>query len=89
MYDYKNKKSYEKIKYLDDEIIDKCGKIPIIIVGNKIDVNKRKVNLDDVAFPFGEDRPYCEISVKEFQNITSPLLLLIRKLLNRDDVDFA
>ena len=68
--------------------IERCVEnIPFIVCGNKTDREDREVALDEDAEQDGIE--FCAISVANGQNLEKPLLLLARKLLEDEDIEFA
>ena len=60
--------------------------IPFVIVGNKIDSRDASVRVDESE---REGIHFCSMSVASGQNIRKPLLLLARKLLENDELEFV
>lgn len=59
------------------------GKIPMVLCGNKIDLeNERQVKPKDILFNRKKSIPYCEISVKTWQNCDAPFLYILQLLVN-------
>jgi GTPase SAR1 family protein len=73
------------------EIINGCGNIPTVMVGNKIDLpdEKRKLKVDKVLYHRKIGTPFYTISVKKMINLEKPLLYLISQLIGRNDVRFV
>jgi GTP-binding nuclear protein Ran len=59
-----------------------CPNIPIVLVGNKIDVRDRKVPAKRVTFHKKNNMRYFEISAKSNYHFEMPFLSLARALLN-------
>ena len=66
MYDVTSRISYNNINFWKLKVEKLCGNIPIIIVGNKIDITSRKIM----------DNNTINISVKKQQNIQSLFTLI-------------
>jgi small GTP-binding protein len=79
LFDITNRASYEEAKSLVIKIHQNVNNIPIILIGNKIDLNHlREVNHDE-AFKFAEEErliSYVEASIKDDINILESLELL-------------
>lgn len=59
------------------------GKIPMVLCGNKVDLEKeRQVKPKDILFNRKKSIPYCEISVKTWQNCDAPFLYILQLLEN-------
>lgn len=66
-----------------------CSDVPIVLCGNKNDVEERKVEPAAVRFPRKIRLQYYDISAKSNYNIEKPFLWLARKLLDKPDLDFV
>merc|ERR1711862_65919 len=62
------------------DLVRVCENIPIVLVGNKIDVKERKVNARMITFHRKKNLQYYEISAKSNYNFEKPFLYLARKL---------
>ncbi|MCE7742620.1 MAG: GTP-binding protein [Candidatus Heimdallarchaeota archaeon] len=80
IYDITNRESFDKLKYWKDLLNESVGEIPIVIVGNKTDLEeKRKVAIEEgekLASDF--ETEYFEVSAKEDNN----LYPVFRKIVN-------
>lgn len=97
-FDISDRESYEKVKYWINEVRKYVDGIPIILIGNKVDL-ERKVTYED-AFQFANQKKlaaYIETSTKDDVNISVTFSLLndiiynfIRSgesVFNTDDLD--
>uniref|UniRef100_A0A7S3RUH5 GTP-binding nuclear protein n=1 Tax=Emiliania huxleyi TaxID=2903 RepID=A0A7S3RUH5_EMIHU len=57
-----------------------CDNIPIVLVGNKVDVKERKVKAKQITFHRKKNLQYYDISAKSNYNFEKPFLWLARKL---------
>ena len=57
-----------------------CENIPIVLVGNKVDVKERKVKAKQITFHRKKNLQYYDISAKSHYNFEKPFLWLARKL---------
>ena len=70
LFDVNNKKSFENIKYLINEIRENTEKIIIYIIGNKIDLDKRQITKNEcLNFANKYDVKYVEVSCKTGLNV--------------------
>ena len=71
IFDITNKKSFERLDYWRNLLIESVGEIPFIIIGNKTDLEEnREVQSNEVeklASDFNTD--YFEVSAKEDKNL--------------------
>ncbi len=72
---------YEKIKEVYEGNEYKEYKIPIVLCGNKVDVENRVVKLKQINFHRDKDIEYYDISGKSLYNIDKPFISLISKML--------
>merc|ERR1712170_76595 len=64
-----------------------CESIPIVLVGNKVDVKERKVKVKQINFPRKHAIQYYDISAKSNYQFEKPFIWLLKKLTG--DVDLA
>ena len=57
-----------------------CENIPIVLVGNKVDVKERKVKAKQITFHRKKNLQYYDISARSNYNFEKPFLWLARKL---------
>jgi small GTP-binding protein len=84
VFDVNNTESYNHIQNWVGKLHKNCNNdfnVPIIIVGNKTDVNKRTITKEKASnYAFQNDFLYVETSAKESQNIPDFLHLLSEKI---------
>lgn len=84
MFDFTNKKSYEKLESLFQSLIRTVypASIPVVVCGNKQDckATDREIKEQDVRFPERHQLSFFNISVKTNFNTTKPIVYLLRKL---------
>ena len=75
VYDITNHESFESLKFWIESIKNNLGndlKIPIIIIGNKIDLEEREVKTEEAeSFCKNQNIPYFETSAKTGENIVN------------------
>lgn len=57
-----------------------CPNIPMVLVGNKVDVKNRQVKPKQITFHRKKNLQYIEVSAKSNYNFEKPFLYLARKL---------
>ena len=62
------------------ELTRVCENIPIVLVGNKVDVADRKVKARQILFPRKHGIQYYDISAKSNYQFEKPFLWLLKKL---------
>jgi hypothetical protein len=80
MFDVTSRVSYKNVSDWHKDIVRVCGDIPIVLVGNKVDVKDRKVKAKAIAFHREENLTYYDISSKSNYNFEKPFLFLARAL---------
>ena len=80
MFDVTSRQTYKNIPTWHRDIIRVCENIPIVLCGNKVDVNDRKVKPKHITFHRKKNLQYYDISAKSNYNFEKPFLWLARKL---------
>lgn len=62
------------------DLVRVCEQVPIVLVGNKVDVKERKVKAKTITFHRKKNLQYYDISAKSNYNFEKPFLWLARKL---------
>ena len=87
VYDVTNQESFENLKNWIQSIKDNMGndfleRIPIVIIGNKIDSEEREIKTEDgEAFCKQQNCPFFETSAKTGENIDSTIRFLVKKVI--------
>lgn len=81
MFDVTSKMTYKDVDKWYRDLIRVCENIPIVLVGNKVDVKDRKVDAEMVCCHRKYNMQYFEVSVKNRFQIEKPFLCLCRKML--------
>ena len=96
MFDITNKESYQNIKTWNNLIKEECGhKLPIIIVGNKTDLEEdRFIIKEDAKAHFKKQKlKYVETSCKEGKNIKKAIIRICKIIIDsqkeRKDFSFS
>eukprot|EP00759_Apiculatamorpha_spiralis_P023048 PhF_6_TR26971/c0_g1_i1/m.39343/K07936/RAN; GTP-binding nuclear protein Ran len=92
MFDVTSQESFESVPFWHDMIRNVCGNdIPLVLIGNKVDVPSRTVRSMDIIFQLKSDalmQYYC-VSAKSNYNFEKPFLWLIQKLANDSSLMFV
>jgi len=89
MFDVTSRTTYKHVPNWHRDLVRVCDNIPIVLVGNKVDIKDRKVKARQVVFHRKRNLPYYDISAKSNYNYEKPFLWLSRKLVGREDLVFA
>lgn len=80
MFDVCSRITYKSVNNWYKSLTRVCEGIPIVIVGNKVDVPDRKVKARQILFPRKHGIQYYDISAKSNYQFEKPFLWLLRKL---------
>jgi len=89
MFDVTARTTYKNVPNWHRDLVRVCEQIPIVLVGNKVDIKDRKVKARQVVFHRKRNLPYYDISAKSNYNYEKPFLWIARKLAGRDDLIFV
>ncbi|KJZ69471.1 GTP-binding nuclear protein GSP2 [Hirsutella minnesotensis 3608] len=89
MFDVTSRITYKNVPNWHRDLVRVCESIPIVLCGNKVDVNERKVKAKTITFHRKKNLPYYDISAKSNYNFEKPFLWLSRKLLGRPQLEFV
>merc|ERR1711879_1017655 len=65
------------------------GNIPIVLVGNKVDVKDRQVKAKNIQFHRKRNLQYYDLSARSNYNFEKPFLWLARRLTNQGNLQFV
>jgi hypothetical protein len=80
MFDVTSRITYKNVPNWHRDLVRVCEAIPIVLVGNKVDVKERKVKAKQITFHRKKNLQYYDISAKSNYNFEKPFLWLARKL---------
>ena len=80
MFDVCSRVTYKNVTKWYKELTRVCEGIPIVLVGNKVDVADRKVKARQILFPRKHGIQYYDISAKSNYQFEKPFLWLLKKL---------
>lgn len=80
MFDVTARITYKNVPNWHKDLTRVCEGIPIVLVGNKVDVQDRKVKPKMIQFHRKKNLQYYDISAKSNYNFEKPFLWLARKL---------
>jgi len=89
MYDVSSRLSYKNTQVWYNKFIGTVveNRTPIILIGNKVDIDKRKVDINEVVANIKEVT--FEVSAKDEINCRTPFLYLIQKLMKDPSINFV
>ena len=80
MFDVCSRITYKNVPKWYKDVIRVCDNIPIVLVGNKVDVKDRKVKAKQITFHRKKGLQYYDVSAKSNYHFEKPFLWLLRKL---------
>ena len=80
MFDVTSRITYKHVPNWHRDLVRVCDVIPIVLVGNKVDIKERKVKAKQVTFHRKKNLPYYDISAKSNYHFEKPFLWLARKV---------
>jgi len=89
MFDVTARITYKHVPNWHRDLTRVCDNIPIVLVGNKVDVKDRKVTAKSITFHRKKNLPYYDISAKSNYNFEKPFLWLARKIARDPQLAFV
>ena len=89
MFDVTSPGTYRNVATWHRDLTRVCPQIPIVLVGNKIDVRDRKVPAKRVTFHKKNNMRYFEVSAKSNYHFEMPFLSLARALSGDPNLQFT
>lgn len=89
MFDVTARITYKNVPNWHRDLVRVCENIPIVLVGNKVDVKDRKVKAKQIVFHRKKNLQYYDISAKSNYNFEKPFLWLARKITGDTNLEFV
>ena len=89
MFDVTSRITYKNVPTWHRDLLRVCEDIPIVLVGNKVDVKARKVKTSQINFHRRKNIQYFDVSAKSNYNFDKPFLWLARLLARAPDLIFT
>ena len=89
MFDVTSRITYRNVPNWHRDLVRVCDSIPIVLVGNKVDVKDRKLKQKSITFHRKNNMPYYDMSARSNYNFEKPFLFLARRLSGRPNLDFV
>eukprot|EP01006_Ploeotia_vitrea_P029019 TRINITY_DN61637_c0_g1_i1.p1 TRINITY_DN61637_c0_g1~~TRINITY_DN61637_c0_g1_i1.p1 ORF type:complete len:220 (-),score=52.93 TRINITY_DN61637_c0_g1_i1:139-798(-) len=89
MFDVTARATYKNVPAWHRDIVRVCENIPMVLVGNKVDVMDRAVKPKQITFHRKKNLQYYDISAKSNYNFEKPFLWLAKKLANDNNLQFV
>jgi len=88
MFDVTSRVSYKNVPQWHRDLTRVCESIPIVLVGNKVDVKDRKVKPKDITFHRRRNLQYYDMSARSHYNFEKPFIFILRKLTGNPQMEF-
>merc|ERR1712113_236501 len=89
MFDLCCRVTYKSVPHWHRELVRVCGNIPIVLVGNKIDVKDRQIKARQIKFHRKKNLQYYDISARSNYNFERPFLWLAKRLTDKNNLHFV
>ncbi|CAH8436230.1 unnamed protein product [Schistosoma rodhaini] len=89
MFDVTSRVTYKNVPNWHRDLVRVCENIPIVLCGNKVDIQDRKVKAKSITFHRKKNLQYYDISAKSNYNFEKPFLWLFRKLVGDPNLEFV
>jgi len=89
MFDVTSRITYKNVPNWHRDIVRVCENIPIVLVGNKVDVKDRQVKAKNIQFHRKKNLQYYDLSARSNYNFEKPFLWLARRLSNQGNLQFV
>merc|ERR1711964_575691 len=89
MFDVTSRITYKNVPNWHRDIVRVCENIPIVLVGNKVDVKDRQVKAKNIQFHRKRNLQYYDLSARSNYNFEKPFLWLARRLANQPNLQFV
>jgi len=89
MFDVTARVTYKNVPSWHRDLTRVCDNIPIVLVGNKVDIKDRKVKAKSIVFHRKKNLQYYDVSAKSNYNFEKPFLWLARKLTGDPNLEFV
>merc|ERR1719389_1095193 len=86
MFDVCARITYSNVPKWYKDLTRVCENIPIVLVGNKVDVKDRKVKAKQITFHRKKNLQYYDISAKSNYQYEKPFVWLLRRLTNDNNL---
>merc|ERR1719478_1386940 len=89
MFDVTGRITYKNVPVWYRDLMRVCENIPIVLVGNKVDVKERQVKAKNIQFHRKRNLQYYDLSARSNYNFEKPFLWLARRLTNQPNLQFV
>ena len=80
MFDVTSRITYKNVPRWHRDVVRICDSIPIVLVGNKVDITDRKIKAKQILYHRRHNLQYFDISAKSNYQFEKPFIWLARRL---------
>lgn len=89
MFDVTSRITYKNVPKWFKDVTRVCDNIPIVLVGNKVDVKDRKVKAKSITFHRKRNLQYYDVSAKSNYQFEKPFVWLLRRISGDKDLQLV
>ncbi|KAK3436670.1 hypothetical protein EUGRSUZ_C01297 [Eucalyptus grandis] len=89
MFDVTAGSTYMNVPGWHRDLCRVCENIPIVLCGNKVDVQNRQLEARQFTYGWSNNSPHFEISARSMYNLEEPFLYLARELVGDPNLHFV
>jgi len=89
MFDVTSRITYKNVPQWHRDVERVCGKIPVVLLGNKVDIKERKVTARHITYHRKKSLQYYDLSAKSNYNFEKPFLCLAKSLVGQPSLHFV
>lgn len=89
MFDVTSRNTYRNVPKWHRDIFRVCEDLPIVLIGNKVDLKDRKVKSKHILYHRRHNFQYFDISARTNYQFEKPFVYLARRLTNKSDLVFS
>ena len=86
MFDVTSRVTYKNVPRWYKDVTRVCDNIPLVLVGNKVDVKDRKVKAKQITFHRKRNLQYYDVSAKSNYQFEKPFVWILRRLSGDKDL---
>ena len=80
MFDVCQRSSYKNVPVWYKDLTKVCGNIPMVLIGNKVDIKDRKLKAQQITFHRKRNLQYYDVSAKSNYQYEKPFLWMLKAL---------
>ena len=89
MFDVTARITYKNVPNWHRDIQRVAANIPMVLLGNKVDVKERQVKAKNIQFHRKRNLQYYDVSARSNYNFVKPFLWIIRRMVNVPDLEIV